>query len=275
MSVKFLGQFLIEQGEIDAGQLREALDYMATHNVELGMLAVRHGHLTVEDTRRVQQRQRRRDATFGEIAVELGLLASTQVEKLLAEQQRSRVKLGEALVALGHLRAERLGALVDAFKSDQSRYERSSGTPLPPELADLEVAVLCVDLVVKLAFRLSRLHVKVAEPDGFVAEARPRWSASLWIRGDQPLGLWLMAEPELAACFAGGVTRVDATSPRALVEDALGEFLNLVAGNAIALLEQKGIRAQLEPPRFGVPAPDGSVLSLVTPTGRGTLVLVR
>lgn len=66
--------------------------------------------------------------------------------------------------------------------------------------------------------------------------------------------------------------RVDAHD---VVEDALGEFLNLVAGNAIALLEQKGVRAQLEPPRFGITPPAGHPFALVTPHGQGTLVLVR
>ncbi len=275
MSVKFFGQFLIEQGEIDAGQLRQALDEMASRNLELGALAVRSGLITPDDTRRVQHEQRRRDAPFGEIAVELGLLTSAQVQQLLADQRRNRMRLGEALVHLGHLTTERLPMLVDAFKSDQSQYDVSIGDLLPPDLASLRTAAISLDLVVKLALRMSRVHIKLGTPSNFVTCDRPVYCASLWIRGDEPLGLWIMSDAELAEKLAGGVTKLSNGATREMVEDALGEFLNLVGGNAIALLERQQVRCELDPPRFGLVPTGGHAFDLVTSCGSGTIVLVQ
>lgn len=54
MAVKFFGQFLIEQGEIDAGQLREALDLMDSENKQLGEIGISEG-ISVPGRRRFDQ----------------------------------------------------------------------------------------------------------------------------------------------------------------------------------------------------------------------------
>jgi hypothetical protein len=197
------------------------------------------------------------------------------VRQLLADQQRNRVRLGEALVSLGHLTTERLPLLVDAFKADQSQYDVSIGDLLPPDLASMRTAAISLDLVVKLAFRMSRVHIKLGTPCGFVASDRPVYCASLWIRGDEPLGLWIMTDAELAEKLAGGVAKLSSGATREMVEDALGEFLNLVGGNAIALLERQHVRCELDPPRFGLVPTGGYAFDLVASCGTGTIVLVQ
>jgi hypothetical protein len=276
VSVKFFGQFLIEQGEVDAQQLRQAIEWMATQNVDLGTLAVRHGLLTPEDTRRVHREQRRQDAPFGEIAVQLGLLSPAQVEQLLREQDKVRVRLGEALVRLGHLSEDKLGSLLDAFKADQSAYEISTAEMLPAALKGNEMAAITLDLVKKLSARLAGVVVKMAPATSCSLAGDGAFNASVKIRGAQGLGLALVADIELAKKLGGAATAYLGRTPsRELVEDALGEFLNVVAGNAIALLERKGVACELDPPRLGQTPAGGHCFDLVTSAGRGVLVLVK
>ena len=61
MGVKFFGQFLIEQGEVDSSQLREALDLLARTNRSVGQIAVAEGMLTQADAERVHTSQRNVD----------------------------------------------------------------------------------------------------------------------------------------------------------------------------------------------------------------------
>jgi len=276
VSVKFFGQFLIEQGEVDAQHLRQAIEWMSTQNVDLGTLAVRHGLLTPEDTRRVHREQRRQDAPFGEIAVQLGLLAPAQVEQLLREQEKCRVRLGEALVKLGHLSEGKLGTLLDAFKTDQSAYDVSTTEMLPSSLKDSEIAAVSLDLVKKLSARLAGVVVKMAPAPSCALTGESAFNASVKIRGAQSLGLAMAADLDLAKKLGGAATAYLGKTPsRELVEDALGEFLNVVAGNAIALLERKGAHCELDPPRLGQLPQGGHCFDLVTSAGRGVLVLSK
>ena len=146
MSVKFFGQFLIEQGEIDAGQLREALERMQSRNRSLGDLAIAEGLLAPGDAERINAAQREVDRPFGELAVSMGLLPAEDVEKLLRRQREQRLPLGEALLELGHLPVTRLGALLDCFKIDQSPYETGQ-ILLPSALTRLRLAPLILDLL--------------------------------------------------------------------------------------------------------------------------------
>ena len=61
MSVVFFGQFLIERGEIDEAELREALNLMEYENRTLGEIAVDVNYTSAADARRVNGEQRRLD----------------------------------------------------------------------------------------------------------------------------------------------------------------------------------------------------------------------
>jgi len=67
MRVKFFGQVLLEQGEIDELQLRQALDLMERENRTIGELAVSAGFASEAEGRRVNGEQRRLDLSFGEL----------------------------------------------------------------------------------------------------------------------------------------------------------------------------------------------------------------
>ena len=95
MSLKFFGQFLIDQGVVDSNQIRAALQLMDEENRNLGELAEAGGILTAEESAKVNAQQRHCDLRFGDLSVEMGLLSDEQVEYLVGFQEQTRLRIGE------------------------------------------------------------------------------------------------------------------------------------------------------------------------------------
>jgi hypothetical protein len=276
MSVKFFGQFLIQQGEVDAGHVREALDLLGKTNRTLGELAVEAGMMTEVDVRRVNQGQRGNDKPFGDLAVELGMLEPAQLVECLRLQSDRRLKIGEALVHLGHLPTERLGELLDAFKADQADYEVGALGQLPDQLANNRVAPYVLDLLPKFCMRIARISLKLG--DAQVLEEAPHWAyrVSLPIHAHRGLDVTLVGDRAFCARLASGTSGVaESKLDHELLVDGVGEFLNVLAGNAISALERSGVQAELGIPDHDAELADGWLFDLATSVGRSALVLMQ
>jgi len=55
--------------------------------------------------------------------------------------------------------------------------------------------------------------------------------------------------------------------------DGVGEFLNVLTGNAMALAEQNGIALELEPPRTEIDFESGFLFELAVNVGNAALFL--
>lgn len=276
MSVKFFGQFLIERGEVDAGHVREALDLLGKTNMTLGEVAIEAGMMTPDQVQRVNQGQRGNDRPFGDLAVEFGYLASAQLVDCLRMQRERRLKVGEALVHLGHVPAERLGRLLDQFKADQAEYEIGPLAQLPDQLVNNRVAPYVLDLLPKFCLRIARIHVKVG--DAQVLEEAPHWPfrVSLPIHAHRGLDVTLVGDRAFCARLASGTSGIaEAKLDHDLLVDGVGEFLNVLAGNAISALERSGVQAELGVPDHDAELADGWLFDLATSVGRSALVLMQ
>ncbi len=58
-----------------------------------------------------------------------------------------------------------------------------------------------------------------------------------------------------------------------MVADGIGEFLNVLAGNAVGALERAGAEVRLDPPCCGRSPCRGISFGLVSTAGRGVFVL--
>ncbi len=251
MAVKFFGQFLIEQGEIDAGSLRAALDLMERENPTLGELAVRAGFASESDCRRVNGEQRRLDRPFGELAQEMGVLNSIEVEELLQNQRDTRINVGDAMVRLGHLSRERLSDLEDAFKRDQAMVPQ--GAPaLPDALVQNRMASCLVDMFPRYCMRMARIEVGLSDASvEYPRDPDMNLIASLVIMGAPGVEMHLLSDSSFARKLSAGIASLPESSITAeLCLDGLGEFLNVLAGNAMSALEGQG-SYRLEAPRYG------------------------
>ncbi|MBW2272436.1 MAG: hypothetical protein JRG96_04135 [Deltaproteobacteria bacterium] len=274
MSVKFFGQYLIEQGEIDAASLREALDLMELENQTLGEHAVAAGFAREADCRRVNGEQRRLDRPFGELAVDMGILNSVELEELLLRQQMSRLEVSDALLRLGHVVQDRMALLLDRFKQEQAPHACGS-VELPEGLRGNRLARSLVDLLPRFCVRVGGLELKVKPPVA-VTTLDPRdLVASVVVVANPGVEMALLADCGFGQKLASGISGLDlSTQPVELAVDALGEFLNVLAGNVMSALEQdEGLECRLEAPRFGVLPGEGYEFELVSLCGEASFVL--
>jgi CheY-specific phosphatase CheX len=274
MTIKFLGQFLIEQGEIEIPQLREALDLMELENQILGELAVAAGFASEADCRRVNGEQRRLDRPFGELAVEMGVLGSDELDELLQRQKANRLEVSDALLRLGHVVQDRMAVLVDQFKQEQAPYA-FGGVDLPDGLRGNRPARFLVDLLPRFCERVAGLEVKMKPPRTFTQLAPRDFVASLVVIARPGVEMALVADRGVGEKLTSGISGLDLSDlPPELAVDALGEFLNVLAGNVMAALErEEGLESRLEAPRFGVLPREGFEFELVTLYGGASFVL--
>jgi CheY-specific phosphatase CheX len=274
MSVKFFGQYLIDEGEIDASHVRLALHLMDAENPTIGQLAVENGMMDDAAVTRVHVEQRRRDLPFGDLAVEMGLLEREQLVEILKHQLGCRLPIGEALVRLGHLDSDRLGVLLDAFKADQSRYEITDAL-LPDGLASRRVARHVVDLLPRFLRRVAGIHAKVG--DVGVLESLPSFvevRVSLPMQGPRGVDVALVSDLDFAEALAGASAGLSSADLDAgLIADGVGEFLNVLCGNAASIAARAGQQLELGPPDYDAEISDGWLVDLAVGTGCAALVL--
>lgn len=273
MGLQFFGQFMIARGEIDASQLRAGLDLMESKNQTLGELAVEAGCATSAECRRVNGEQRRLDRPFGELAVEMGVLDSIELEELLQKQQETRMNISDALLSLEYTTPNRINALEDLFKREQADHK--AGNPqLPEPLQGIRVAECLIDLLPRYCNRMARLEVKLDAGTRLAESDRFELVASLGMVGNPGVKMVLCADRTFGRQLASGIAGLSADSlSDELCLDAVGEFLNVLGGNVVSILESEGHIYRLEAPRFSVPPVDGWRFAIAAQQGEAAFVL--
>lgn len=278
MGIKFFGQFLIEQRVVDSDQIRAALALMDAENRSLGELAVAGGILTDEEAAKVNSQQRYCDIPFGELAVEMGLLSDEQVDYLIGFQEQTRLRIGQALVRLNFVQNDRLHRLLVQYENEQALY-RLGKVALPEGLESNVLAATILDLFPKLLVRVARIGVRIGK--GQLVNKLPAlpMRIAVNVKGDVGLSICLMGDEAFSLQLAGATSNFDASRLDAarqncnLLADGVGEFLNVLAGNAIALLERRRISAELEPPHSGRELDSGYLFELAVSVGSAALLL--
>lgn len=274
MGVKFFGQFLIDQGEIDASHVREALELMEETNPTLGELAIKMGFMAQREASEVSAAQRHRDLGFGDLAVEMGMLESEELVEAVQRQRSQWLPIGQALVRLGHVQNDRLGSLLDAFKADQAQYEVGE-IELPDGLASHRVSRFVLELLPRFLKRVAGLDVRVGDIRRFASP--PEFAdiqVSVPLEGPRRLEVVLVSDLAFAEALAIAASGL---SPRDLdpemIADGVGEFLNVLGGNAAGAVTKEGHRIELGPPDYDAELCDGWTVDLAVGVGRAALVL--
>jgi hypothetical protein len=278
MGIKFFGQYLIEQGVVDSDQIRAALKLMDEENRSLGELAEAGGILTAEEAAKVNAQQRYCDLPFGELAVEMGLLSDEQVEYLIGFQEQTRLRVGQALVRLDFLSNEQLLRLLVRFENEQALF-RIGNVALPEGLESNALAATVLDLFPKLLVRVARIGVRIGQEQ--TAAEIPDYPVriAVAVTGDVGLSICLLGDTEFSLQLAGATAGFDESRLEAarqnpvLLADGVGEFLNVLAGNAMGLLERKKINTELEPPHCDPELDSGSLFDLAVSVGEAALYL--
>ncbi len=281
MKRKFFGQYLIEAGEVTAEQVREAVTLMDRENPVLGEFAVRAGFLTERDANRINREQRRTDRRFGDLAISLNLLTADQLKDLLKEQSKRRLSIGQALCKLGLLDPDKLEALHERFTSERAASAKDRSICLPDEIEDSQLLDFVLDLLPKLAMRIARIQVHMGHLEKWSGTELPSQVATVTIRSAQNWSLTLGCDHQFAAkVHAGFMGRLSGPSggqsedvSTTMLDDCVGELLNILAGNAMDDLEQQGVPASLDPPTFGEIPAEGYAAVLEASHGVAVLVV--
>lgn len=273
MGVKFFGQFLIEQGEIDACQLRQALDLMNDHNKQLGEIAVEKGYLLQSESDWINLRQRTTDQPFGELAEQVGMMSREQLDEVVELQCSTRLQIGEALVSLECISGDKLPTLLDHFKVDQAPYEVQNRS-LDPELDDNPVAHLVLHLLPKFCMRMAKVPVKMGVGQPLGESTSHAFKVGLAMHGPPNLEVTLLCDDVFARHLAASVSGMNPDPlTDELVADGVGEFLNVLCGNAVAALERDGVLVALDPPVYDIAPQTGIAFELTVGDGSASLVL--
>jgi CheY-specific phosphatase CheX len=273
MGVKFFGQYLIERGEVTAEQVRAALNLMDAENRSIGELAVEGRLISEADADKVNAEQRHRDMPFGELAAEMGLLDEEQIDNLVQLQWRTRLRIGQALVRLKHLGKVRLEELLISYEEEQAPH-RIENLALPTGLESNALAPFVLDLFANLLMRVARIATRmgngelIAEPPDFPIQI------AVSVNGESGLQICLMGDEEFSRQVAAKASGLDAESlDMEMLLDGVGEFLNVLAGNAMAHAEQNGITMELQPPQTEINFDSGFLFELAVNVGNAALFL--
>ena len=283
MSIKFFGQFLLERGVLNRDQLLEAISYQENHNLRFGQYAQRKGYLTEADVERLNEEQKTADMLIGELAVKLGMLETYQVEEILTMQKNDHVQIGRVLVMKGFLDDAGLQRELDAFKEDQRPYATDK-IVVPPEIKNAELVADIVDITLKMMQRIAGIEAKA--DDGTLINSDPdeKYSAvSITFSGGLNCDFVIMADEDASRAMAASILGEDASAEdREMIVDGVKEFANVVCGNILARMAQRGKSVEITIPHimeykggYGLTG-DGNTLVYQVPTtaGNSSLVLV-
>ena len=274
MRLKFFGQFLLEENYISSYLLGEALELMDQTNRKLGELAEELGYLKKSQIQDICCNQKIEDALFGELAVKQCLLSETQVKDLLAEQEQKRLRIGDAIVQLGFLSSDKIETYYNEFEREQRKLRRAP--TLPPTLVGNPLVEFLVEFLPRISLRLAGVRLKIVDGCQAVERHMKEYTASIMITGEGDLNLMLTADNAFATRIMDGLLGgqlADEDAPPQL-NDVLGEFLSIIAGNSLRALHEEGMRGKLGKPQYAqsVP-PNGFTFILVSTVGTGSLII--
>jgi hypothetical protein len=273
MGVKFFGQYLIERGEVTAEQVRAALNLMDAENRSIGELAVEARLISEADADKVNAEQRHCDMPFGELAVQMGLLDEQQIDNLVQLQWRIRLRIGQALVRLKHLGKVRLEELLISYEEEQAPY-RIENLALPTGLESNAPAPFVLDLFANLLMRVARIATRVGNGEPIVEPPDFPIQVAVSVNGESGLLICLVGDEEFSRQVAAKASGLDDEClDMEMLLDGVGEFLNVLAGNAMALAERNGITLELQPPQTEINFESGFLFELAVNVGKAALFL--
>ncbi|MBP5384600.1 MAG: chemotaxis protein CheX [Lachnospiraceae bacterium] len=258
MVSSIIGNYLVEQNIITTEQLKDVLYEQKKTRVKLGLIAVSQGMLDAADAERINRAQAREDKRFGDIAVEMGLLKEADVEVLLKKQGDAYMAFAQTLSDMGLLHIDQLEQCVLDFKTDCGFTDAEiealkSDDPdriLPLYLPDKsEQAVRLYGIVLRTLIRFVDTDIypkKGTYETGLDDDHGARQVAN----GNPMLTVGLTGKNGSLLPLARLFGKEEFETVDADMLDAVGEFVNCVAGLYASNVSLQGIELELEPPEY-------------------------
>ena len=252
MTIKFFGQYLLEQGLIDKKKLLESVDYQKKINVKLGTLAIDKGYLNYKQVEKIIGLQRKKNKFFSELALESNYLSKSQLDTLLHQQKSDRVYLGEALVKKGFLTLRQLDESLRDFKEVQRKSMESIMESLV-NIENIPHLNIVITIMLNLFRRIIGLSGKIGgcqkehlNPANFCFGIRQK------IYGELNGFVLLNLSEDMFFTIASKMLNDRINEISDISIDAVKEFVNTVTGNICASLsdEEQLVTEALPPVYF-------------------------
>ena len=108
----------------------------------------------------------------------------------------------------------------------------------------------------------------IAEPPSFPVQV------AVSISGSPGLLICLVGDEAFSRQLAAKASGLDPESlDMEMLRDGVGEFLNVLAGNAMAMVERNGITTELQPPQSEIDFESGFLFELAVNVGHAALFL--
>ncbi len=241
MAAKFFGEFLIEKKLISEQDLEKVLDVQKHSNQKLGELAVSSAMLTENIACEINQKQQTENKLFGEIAVACGYLDIQQLDDLLLMQQKQRKFFGDILIELKMLTNEQVIQQLKAHDKAQQQTYQNMLTAIDKHcLAEYLIQAIEASnlLFLRILHEQSKFYqlIKSTENlDSFEVVLQ------ISLNAQHPIFLTFATDAQTAICIASAFTNEDvANCDLDFSQDAVGEFLNIIAAQIISALNQSG-----------------------------------
>lgn len=271
----FFGQFLVQNQVINLQELNSAIQFMRKNNPRVGDLAVQREYLRPQQAQELHREQRSVDMFFGDLAVHRGLLTQAQLDELLEEQKARRIRLGDAIVVLGFSTVEKIEDIARAFHQylkDQEKSRVSGETQEAPETHRLEQYL--TSYLPKMLQRLADVQARTHKLGALKTEYLEEFHGQVELKGPNVCTLSVsldivLIHHILVGLFSADYEQIFDEPP---YEDAISEFLSMLAASTASQLEKSGFEYKSSTPTVGHPPSQGTTICVETTVGRGLVV---
>lgn len=271
----FFGQFLVQHHVINLDQLNRAIQFTRKNNPRLGDLAVRHQFLTNQQAEELHREQRTVDMFFGDLAIHRQMMTQEQVDKILSEQRDGRVRLGDAVVTLGFASMEQVESSAESFHIQTGQEEKARSTvpeDSAPETARLENYL--VEYLPRMLLRLADVQARAFKLGAFTQEHHEEFHGQVRLEGPNACTLSVsldivLIHHILIGLFSSDYETIFEDPP---YEDAISEFLSMLAASTTSQLEKSGFEYKSQAPTVGDPPGWGTGIRIETTVGSGVVI---
>jgi CheY-specific phosphatase CheX len=257
MFSKYFGQYLFDKKYITLEQLQDGLKYQTETRLKLGVLAVNAGYITADEADKINEAQKKLDKRFGELAVELGYLKEEQVEELLSSQQFGHLLLGQALVDRGYMTLQEFEKAINEYKTDYSISDKEFENIQKDDVDQLITSFVKLEnsknekVLKEYISLVTRNLIRFIDSEAVISEVikaeeyECKISAKQEIKGEISLCTFIEAEEDAFIKFASKYAEEEFSSIDEMVEDSVGEFLNLQNGIFLVNMSNAGVELEM------------------------------
>lgn len=259
MFSRYFGHYLLNRNLVAPEKIADALNYLDSVRVKLGVLAINAGFMSAGQVREIQQLQAKVDKKFGELAIEKGYLTPPQLEELLAVQRQGHLLLSQALLDKDYLSLEQLETALNEYVDEYGLSETQLSALEEGDIEEIVKAFvdfgtcplknqytdyLCLMIRSVLRFIDDTPWLECCQ---VVKQYHAPWLVFQEIFGPVNIFTGIAGSQEVLTSLAGRFAGESFSQFNKLARASISEFLNLHNGVFLVNMSNNGIELEMKP----------------------------